>query len=150
MIIDQQTTIAAPIDRVWDFVMDIPAISRCVPGVEGFDRLDDDTFAGILKVKVGPVTVRLEGRIVVAERDRDRWSSRLEIQAKERRIASSVSAVTTLSLVQVSDDATELHIHTDASILGKLGEFGQSVMRRKADQLVAEFAKNASVEVSRR
>lgn len=150
MIIDQKTTIEAPIDRVWDFVMDIPAVSRCVPGVEGFDRLDDDTFAGILKVKVGPVTVRLEGRIVVAERDRDGLSSRLEIQAKERRIASSVSATTTLTLVQASDEVTELHIHTDASILGKLGEFGQSVMRRKADQLVTEFAKNASLEVSRR
>jgi carbon monoxide dehydrogenase subunit G len=150
MIIDQKTTIDAPVDRVWDFVMDIPAVSRCVPGVEEFDRVDDDTFQGALKVKVGPVTVRLQGRIVVAERDRERLSSRLEIQATERRINSSVSATTTLSLVPTTDGRTELDIHTDASILGKLGEFGQSVMRRKADQIVAEFAKNAALEVGRR
>jgi carbon monoxide dehydrogenase subunit G len=150
MIIDQTTTIPAPVEQVWDFVMDIPAVSRCVPGVEAFEPLDDDTFAGTLKVKVGPVTVRLEGRIVVAERDRDGLSSRLEITAKERRIASSVSATTTLTLVPKADGATELHVHTDASILGKLGEFGQSVMRRKADQIMAEFAKNAALEVSRR
>jgi len=52
--------------------------------------------------------------------------------------------------VPVSAEATELRIHTEASILGKLGEFGQSVMRRKADQIVAEFAKNAALEISRR
>lgn len=150
MIIDQTTTIPAPVEQVWDFIMDIPAVSRCVPGVEAFDAVDDHTFAGTLKVKVGPVTVRLEGRIVVAERDSDTRSSRLEIQAKERRIASSVSATTTLSLVPSSAEATELHIHTEASILGKLGEFGQSVMRRKADQLVSEFARNAALEISRR
>jgi len=150
MIIDQTTTIPAPVEQVWDFIMDIPAVSRCVPGVEAFDAVDDHTFAGTLKVKVGPVTVRLEGRIVVAERDGDTRSSRLEIQAKERRIASSVSATTTLSLVPSSAEATELHIHTEASILGKLGEFGQSVMRRKADQLVSEFARNAALEISRR
>ena len=150
MIIDQTTTIPAPVEQVWEFIMDIPAVSRCVPGVEAFDAVDDDTFAGTLKVKVGPVTVRLEGRIVVAARDLDARSARLEIQAKERRIASSVSATTSLRLVPVSGEATELHIHTEASILGKLGEFGQSVMRRKADQIVTEFAKNAALEISRR
>lgn len=150
MIIESTTTIPAPVERVWDFVMDIPAVSRCMPGVEAFERVDDDTFAGTLKVKVGPVTVRLEGRIVVAERDRDGLTSRLEITARERRIASSVSATTILTLIPTADRSTEMRVHTDASILGKLGEFGQSVMRRKADQMVAEFARNAAVEVSRR
>jgi uncharacterized protein len=145
MIIDQRVTIAAPVDRVWAFVMDIPAVSRCVPGVEAFERLDDDTFEGALKVKVGPVTVRLQGRIVVASRDHEGFTSRLDIQA----INSAVSATTTLTLVPVSADATDLVVHTEASILGKLGEFGQSVMRRKADQIVAEFARNAAAEVSR-
>lgn len=149
MIIDQRTLIQAPIDRVWEFVMDIPAVSRCVPGVEAFVPIDNDTFEGTLKVKVGPVTVRLEGRIVVTERDAERRSSRLEISARERRIASSVTATTTLTLVATAADATEMHVHTDASILGKLGEFGQSIMRRKADQMVADFAANAAHEVSR-
>ena len=82
MIIDQTTTIQAPVEQVWAFVMDIPAVSRCVPGVEAFKRVDDDTFEGALKVKVGPVTVHLEGRIVVAERDHAGRSSRIEIRGE--------------------------------------------------------------------
>jgi carbon monoxide dehydrogenase subunit G len=148
MIIDQKARIQAPVERVWDFVTDIPAVSRCVPGVEEFERIDDDTYSGALKVRVGPIGVRLLGKIVVAERDAERFASRLDVSATEKRINSTVSAKTTLSLVSISPDETELKIHTEASILGKLGEFGQAVMRRKADQMVAEFAKNASREIT--
>jgi len=148
MIIDQKANIPAPVDRVWAFVTDIPAVSRCVPGVEEFERIDDDTYGGALKVRVGPIGVRLLGQIVVAERDHENLSSRLDISAKEKRINSTVSAKTTLSVVAISDAETELRIHTEASILGKLGEFGQAVMRRKADQMVAEFARNATKEIT--
>lgn len=149
MIIDQRTTIDAPLERVWAFILDIPAVSRCVPGVEAFERVDDRTFEGALKVKVGPVTVRLQGRITVVRTDPATHTAVLAMEAAERRISSSVSATTTLALEASSPETTDLLIHTEASILGKLGDFGQSVMRRKADQLASEFARNAAAEVSR-
>jgi len=148
VIIDQKSTIQAPVERVWEFITDIPAVSRCVPGVEEFERIDDDTYSGALKVRVGPIGVELLGKIIVAERDADRRASRLDVSATEKRMNSTVSAKTTLSLLSISPNETELDIHTEASILGKLGEFGQAVMRRKADQLVAEFARNASREIT--
>lgn len=148
MIFDQQAVIAASGDRVWAFVMDIPAVSRCVPGVEEFEPIDADNFAGALKVKVGPITVRLQGHIKVTERDRDAMRSTIEIRAAEKRINSTVSAQTTMRLVPRSDSETELQIHTEASVLGKLGEFGQAVMRRKADQIVGQFASNVARELS--
>jgi carbon monoxide dehydrogenase subunit G len=147
MIVDQQVTVAAPVDRVWEFMMDIPAVSRCVPGVESFQAIDDDTFEGALKVKVGPISVMLQGRVVVAERDREGLRSRMDISAAEKRIASTVNARTTMQLTPKGDAQTQVEIHTEASILGKLGEFGQAVMRRKADQVVAEFARNMQREL---
>jgi carbon monoxide dehydrogenase subunit G len=148
MILDQTVEVAAPVDRVWEFMMDIPAVSRCVPGVESFSAIDEDTYEGALKVKVGPIGVKLQGRVVVAERDREALRSRLDVSAAEKRIASTVNAKSTMTLVPIDDARTELHIHTDASILGKLGEFGQAVMRKKADQVIAEFARNVSATLS--
>lgn len=148
MIVDQKVTMAAPVDRVWDFMMDIPAVSRCVPGVESFAAIDDDTYEGALKIKVGPIGVRLQGRVVVAERDREAFRSRMDVSAAEKRISSTVSAKTTMTLVPKGPTETDLHIHTEASILGKLGEFGQAVMRRKSDQVMAEFAKNMQRELA--
>jgi carbon monoxide dehydrogenase subunit G len=45
---------------------------------------------------------------------------------------------------------SDLAIHTDANVMGKLGEFGQSVIRKKADQIVQEFATNLSAAVAAR
>ena len=148
MILDQDIVIPAPVDRVWDFLMDIPAVSRCVPGVESFEAVDPDTYHGALKVKVGPITVLLQGKVRVAERDREHLRSRLEISAAEKRIASTVNASATMSLAARGERETEMHIHTDAAILGKLGEFGQAVIRRKADQVMHEFAANLTRALS--
>lgn len=148
MIVDQQVTIAAPVDRVWEFMMDIPSVSRCVPGVESFEAIDDDTYQGALKVKVGPIGVKLQGKVVVAERDRENLRSQMNVSAAEKRIASTVTARATMQLVPLSENETQLNIHTEASILGKLGEFGQAVMRRKADQVMGEFARNMQRELA--
>ena len=148
MIVDQQVTIAAPVDRVWEFMMDIPSVSRCVPGVESFQAVDDDTYEGALKIKVGPIGVHLQGRVVVAERDRENLRSQMNVSAAEKRIASSVNAKATMTLTPIGENETQLNIHTEASILGKLGEFGQAVMRRKADQVMGEFARNMQAELA--
>lgn len=142
MILDQKVVIQAAPERVWAFVMDIPAVSRCVPGVESFEKIDDDTFLGSLKVKVGPIAVKLSGKVIVVERDRENFRSRMDVQAAEKRLNSAVSAHATITLFPLSETETEFQIHTESSILGKLGEFGQAVMRRKADQIVGEFARN--------
>ena len=142
MILDQKVVVQAAPERVWEFVMDIPAVSRCVPGVESFEKVDDDTFLGSLKVKVGPIGVKLSGKVIVVERDRENLRSRMDVQAAEKRLNSAVSAHATITLVPLSETETELQIHTESSILGKLGEFGQAVMHRKADQIVGEFARN--------
>ena len=142
MILDQQVVVPAAPDRAWDFLMDLAAVSACVPGVEAFEKLDENTYAGAMKVKVGPISVRLNGKLIVTERDRGEYRTRMDVQAAEKRLNSAVSAHATLTLVPRSETETEIHIHTESSILGKLGEFGQAVMRRKADQIVGEFARN--------
>jgi carbon monoxide dehydrogenase subunit G len=144
LIIEQRITIAAAQERVWDFMMDVPAVSRCVPGVESVTPLDDGTFVGVLLVKVGPVRARLEGKLTLAERDRDSWLARMDVQAADRRIGGMVTAKMTMRLTRLADDQTDLAVHTDAAVLGKLGQFGQAVIKRQADQLMAEFARNVS------
>jgi carbon monoxide dehydrogenase subunit G len=148
VILDQKVTVQAPVDKVWDFVNDMSAVSKCVPGVESFEKVDDDNYLGALKVKVGPIGVTLNGKVIVVERDRENLRSRMDVQAAEKRLNSAVSAHATLSVVSLSPSETELQIHTESSILGKLGEFGQAVMRKKADQIVQEFARNMAKAIN--
>ncbi len=148
MIIEQRVTIPAPTERVWDFMMDVPAVSQCLPGVESVSRTDQDTYAGTLHVRVGPIAVRLEGNVIVKEQNASDRSARMELKAADRRVNGAVNAKMLMQLHPRDDGQTDLAIHTDAAVMGKLGEFGQAVIRKKADQMIAEFARNLSAQVT--
>src|SRR3982074_937490 len=135
MVIENRITVPASPDRVWAFMMDIPAVSRCVPGVDGVARIDDTTYSGVLSVRVGPIHVRLDGRVILAERDEAARQARMDLQAADKRLNGAVNAKMRLQLFSADGgQQTELEIHTDANVMGKLGEFGQAVIRKKADQ----------------
>jgi uncharacterized protein len=149
VLIEHRITVPAPPERVWAFMMDVPAVSRCVPGVDGVARIDETTYAGVMQVRVGPIQVRLDGRVILAERDADARTARMDLQAADKRVNGAVNARMRMHLEPASAAAaTEVAIQTDANVMGKLGEFGQSVIRRKADQIVQEFARNLSSAVS--
>ena len=149
MLIEHRITVPAPPERVWAFMMDIPAVSRCVPGVDGVARIDDTTYSGVMSVRVGPIQVRLDGRVILAERDELARQARMDLQAADKRVNGAVNAKMRMQLSPgETSDKTAVDIRTDANVMGKLGEFGQSVIRKKADQIVQEFANNLSAAVA--
>lgn len=149
MVIDHEITVAAPPERVWAFMMDIPAVSRCVPGLDNVARIDDQTYSGMMSVRVGPIAVKLDGRVLLAERDEAARRARMDLQAADKRVNGAVNAKMSMHLEPTDDGSkTDVAIHTDANIMGKLGEFGQSVIRKKADQILQEFANNLSAAVT--
>ena len=141
MVFDQVIEITAPSAAVWTFLSDVPAVIRCVPGVDEFQPAGENQFEGLLSVRVGLISARLQGLAAIVEQDAAalRWG--IDVRAADRRLGSTVTAKTRITLVP-SGEATELRIHTEASILGKLGELGQAVIRRRADQMLQEFAAN--------
>ena len=149
MLIDHRITVPAPPERVWAFMMDIPAVSRCVPGLENVSRIDDQTYSGMMNVRVGPIAVKLDGRVVLAECDEAAHQARMDLQAADKRLNGAVNARMRMELASADGgDKTDVAIRTDANVMGKLGEFGQAVIRKKADQILQEFANNLSTAVT--
>jgi carbon monoxide dehydrogenase subunit G len=137
--VSHTATIAAPADRVWAVVMDVPAAARCVPGVAAVSKGPDGTFTGSLPVQIGPVRLALDGVISVTARDDAARRGSLRADAKDARLGGSVRATVDLTLREVAGGC-ELSIESDLQIAGRIGEFGQPVIKRKADQLLAAFA----------
>ncbi|HEY6960079.1 MAG TPA: SRPBCC family protein [Candidatus Limnocylindria bacterium] len=131
-------TIAAPADRIWAAVMDIPAAARCVPGVAAVTPVGPDRFKGQLLVQIGPVRLVLDGDIAVATRDDLAKRATLRADAKDSRLGGTVRASIDVSLTERAG-ACELRIESDVHIAGRIGEFGQPVIQRKSDQLLAQF-----------
>jgi uncharacterized protein len=139
--------IPAPRARVWAFLMDIEAVGRCVPGVDRVQQVDDNTYRGAMRIKVGPIGLRLEGDLVLEDQDEAVGVARMRARAADRKVSGGVNARMTIQVIEVSPSETELVVTTDATVLGKLGEFGQPLMRKKGDSIMAEFAGNVATQV---
>ncbi len=148
MKFSQSVTVPAGREPLWQLLMDIPRVATCLPGVEGVEQLDDETYQGTLKVRVGPISLSLQGRIVLEEKNQDAWRAALRAEAEDRRVAGAMRGKSTMELKELSARETELTVATDVNILGKIGEFGQPIIRKKADQMLNRFIDNIKKELA--
>ena len=142
MKFNQKAVVAVPREPLWNFLMDIPKVAQSLPGVEKVEQLDPNTYQGTLKVRVGPISLNLSGKIIVEERDQANWRATLRAEANDRMAAGAVRGKTSMTLTDLSANETELSVDTDVNILGKIGEFGQPIIRKKADTMLKEFVQN--------
>ena len=131
--------IDVPIDRAWSVVTDIPVAARCVPGVAAITPNGRDAYAGSLLVQIGPVRLVLDGDLTVMSRDDGAHRASLRADAKDTRLGGTVRATVDIAL-RATARGCELSIASDVQIGGRIGEFGQPVIQRKSEQILAQFA----------
>ena len=141
MKFEQTIDLDADPQRVWDFVMDVPSVAKCIPGCEGLEQLGDDRYKAIVKVKVGPIGLALASEISIVERDEANKTAVLQVEAADKRVGGAVKAVMSMKLTP-SGTGTRLEVNTDANVMGRIGDFGQPIIRKKADQTLQEVATN--------
>jgi hypothetical protein len=140
MLIQQRFTIRAPLQKVWDFFLDVKTMSHCLPGLEELRELDERNYEGTLKVKIGPISANFQGRVTIAELSPEAHHAAMTAAAKDPRVASSLNARMVMDMREVAIGETEVAIDTDLHVFGKLGQFGYWVFRKKANDMMEDFA----------
>lgn len=140
-----------PVSRLalWEFLLDIPRMATCVPGMESITSSGDASYSGQMRVKFGPIRMTFQGTMTIETRDPARWLVGARSEANDRRVGGGVHINTRLLLLESEPEVTELVVQTQARLFGKLGEFGQPVIRKQADTMLAGFARNLVERVPR-
>jgi len=128
--------------------MDVPKVAKSLPGVETVTKIDDTNYEGALVVRVGPIKLNLVGKIILEEQNKDTWRAALRAEAKDKMAAGAVSGKTSMQLKELGGNLTEFVVETDVNILGKIGEFGQPIIRKKADSMLKEFVENIKKQLT--
>ena len=55
-----------------------------------------------------------------------------------------MTATIQMQLTERAESEVDLHVVSEAAVLGKLGELGQAVVLKKADQIMTQFAGNVA------
>jgi len=147
MHIEKTCLVKAPVDAVWQTLLDLDRLATCVPGVERVEVLEPTRFVVHVAVKVGIVSARFALKVTLVE-TRPPHYLRSETVGEETGMASSLRQSTELTLEPVGPAETRLAVRTDVDVFGRLGTFGHGVIKAKADRMWQEFAANLAAKVA--
>lgn len=139
MQFEKEVEISAPRQKVWDFIWDVDRFIACVPGCKEAKTLEPGKrYAATMVEKVGPFRVEFPTTIEVLEREE---LTRIKAQASgaDNKIGSRMKISLDVNLRE-QGDKTVLGFVAGVDILGKLAALGHGIIKRKADQVLDEFA----------
>jgi hypothetical protein len=134
-------TVAAPIDRVWQFMMNPENVAACMPGASLTELIDDKKFVGSVKVKIGAITAKYSGTITYTTADEAEHVVVMLVEAKEKG-GGTVSGTITTKLVALSDCETQVECESSVDMTGRIVQVGRGMIEGVAGQIIGKFVKN--------
>lgn len=126
--------VRVPVDRAWAFLSDMQKVGSCVPGVEAIQVIDDRHAKWILKVKIGP----LSQKINVATETLEQVPPQ---RARFRGVADNMEMLGTIELAPAGD-ATHISYTMVATAKGPLARVIDNMMKSRLKEQSDEFAAN--------
>ena len=129
-----------PPDQAWSLLTDVERIAPCMPGAQ-LTGVDGDTYNGVVKVKVGPMTVQYKGVVSFEEKDDEARTAVLHARGRDTRGQGNADARVTARLVP-DGDGTRVTVDTHLTITGRIAQFGRGVIEEVSGKLLAQFVAN--------
>lgn len=146
MQLEHKFSVPAPIDTVWDALLDPEKVAPCFPGAT-ITSVDGDDFAGTVKVKLGPVSLQYKGSGQFAEKDVANRKAVLKASGKDARGNGTASATVTITLAESGGETTAVAV-TDLQVTGKPAQLGRGLMVDVGNKIIGQFATCLSDKLS--
>jgi len=138
--IDIQETfqVRAPIDMVWRFFLDPQQVAPCMPGAELDEVVDERTFHGNIKIKLGAITTRYKGKVHLTKVDEA--ARTIEMSAEGRETGGGTAKGSLASVMRtLPDGATEVVASASVDLTGKIMQVGRGMIQGVSHQLFLHF-----------
>jgi len=141
MILEGQFKLGAPIQQVWDSLLNPQVLAACVPGCEMIEVIDERTYDCIVAAKVGSISARFKFTTKLSDIDPPKH---LKATGKGDELgkAATFTQETVVDLAETSTNEVKVSYRANVSIVGKLATFGDRIMKAKAAQVQEEFTKS--------
>ena len=140
MDLTHRFTVPVPIDEAWAHFNDIGSVAECFPGAS-VTSAEGDTFAGSVKVKLGPIALVYNGTGTFTEKDEATHRMVVDAKGKDKRGNGTAGAAVVMTMTESpgAGTSTDIEVITDLAITGKPAQFGRGVMQDVSDKLLGQF-----------
>src|SRR4051812_34455615 len=127
MLITSQFEVPAPVEQVWRYLLDVPRMAPNLPGTELTEVVDEDNYAGRVRVSLGPVSLRFAGTATITERDEANHRVVLNASGAEERGRGQASMVLTATLAGAGS-GTQVSVDQELQIAGAAAQYGRGMI----------------------
>lgn len=137
--IENEFTVPAPLDEVWDYMLDPKQVAPCMPGAELTEVLSDDQYRGRVQMKMGPVSLTFNGEVNIIERDQA--GKRIVMKATGSEQKGKGQANTTVTtLLEPAGGGTKVRVTQDLDLSGAVAQYGRGMIQDVTGALMNDFA----------
>ncbi len=141
--------VKTPVALAWNFLTDPRRVASCLPGAAITDYLDNNTHAGTITVKVGPITATYKGALRFERLDPVARTAEVRASGQDVRGKGGAEMRMTSRLVEIDSGETQVIVASDITVMGMLAQFGRGMIQDVSDQMFQRFveAMRAQLEV---
>jgi len=141
MEFENEFEVHAPLEQVWETMIDVERVAPCVPGAEVLEQTGVDAYSVGIKVKVGPMSMQYNGQLEIVSKDPEQHRAVMSARARESRGQGTGTAQMELTL-SGENGTTRGKIATEVALSGRAAAMGQGVIREVSGRIVNQFAAN--------
>jgi carbon monoxide dehydrogenase subunit G len=141
LLIQNEFTVAAPIDFLWSYLLDVEKIAPCMPGAELTEIVDDHNWKGKLNAKFGPVSMSFAGTVTIESRDDTAHRVVLSAKGMEQKGKGAANAKVTSWLEPgPTDGVTTVKMEADITLTGAAAQLSRGLLPEISKKLTQNFA----------
>ncbi|HEX3222654.1 MAG TPA: carbon monoxide dehydrogenase subunit G [Nocardioides sp.] len=141
MRITGENTIAHPVDRVWDALLDPAVLVRTIPGCERLETTGPDTYAMTVTAGVAAIRGTYDGTCSLSDLEPHQS---LVMRLQGAGAPGTIDATVNVAFAAAGDGATRVSYEADAIVGGMVGGVGQRMLGSVSQRMAGEFFDNVA------
>lgn len=138
--IEERFEVQAPVERVWQYLIDPKRVVHCLPGAELLEQKDEQTFLGAIKVKVGPLSMSYKGQAKFTEINEETHQVRMVGDAREVGGSGSTKVSMLSTVSALANGGAEVLVSADIDLVGRIVQFGRGMIEEVSRQMFRQFS----------
>lgn len=139
MKITQVIEVVSPPNQVWELFQDVPELAQCMPGAEVTEIKDNNTYAGRVTAKLGPMTATFEGEATVTT-DPEAMTGAVNGKGVDKSGGSVGQVKVAYAVEGLDSGGTKVDFDADVILSGAAAQFGRTgLIKEMSNRLISEF-----------
>jgi uncharacterized protein len=147
VILENQFTVAAPVERVFAALHDTASVAASLPGARVGSRVDERTVKAELRLTLGKVLIPYRGTLRVERSDRGTGGLTLTVDAREGRGQGTARASVDIRIHEARGSTT-VTMRSEVAVSGRAAKVAHNEIQDAVQGLLTRFGDNLGQRIA--